>query len=133
MNLVVKYFSEIAIKSRPVRRRLVSHLVDNLRDLLRDVDPAAVVERAWDKLTVVSPNEDLAVRARAIDALRHAPGITYILEVNEYPLGTIEEIVERVLPAYAERLAGRTFAVRCKRSGHHDFTSVYLPLGVTLF
>jgi thiamine biosynthesis protein ThiI len=130
MNLVVKYFSEIAIKSRPVRRRLVSHLVDNLRDLLREVDPAAVVERAWDKLSVVSPTENPAVRAQVIDALRHAPGITYILEVNEYPLGTIEEIVERVLPAYGERLAGHTFAVRCKRSGHHDFTSVEVERAV---
>ena len=31
---------------------------------------------------------------------------------------------ERRALLYAERLAGRTFAVRCRRSGSHDFTSV---------
>lgn len=124
MQLVVKYFSEIAIKSKPVRRRFVAHLADNLRSMLQPIDLQVVVHRAWDKLRIESPSQDPTIRLRVVDALRHAPGITYVLEVNEYPLGTPEEIVERVLPVYRERLEGHTFAVRCKRSGHHDFTSV---------
>jgi thiamine biosynthesis protein ThiI len=59
-----------------------------------------------------------------IELMRNVPGITYILEVREHPLPPLEEIVERVLPVYAQRLEGRTFAVRCKRSGAHPFTSV---------
>ena len=62
--------------------------------------------------------------ARMVEAMRHVSGITYILEVREHPLPELEEIVDHVLPIYAEQLPGRTFAVRCKRNGTHDFTSV---------
>jgi thiamine biosynthesis protein ThiI len=56
--------------------------------------------------------------------MRHAPGITYILEVSEYPLPALESMIDKVLPVYVERLQGRTFAVRCKRTGSHAFTSM---------
>jgi thiamine biosynthesis protein ThiI len=124
MKFVVKYFPEITIKSKPVRRRFVGHLADNLRALLREIEPGVVVRRGWDKLQVETGCDEPAVLNRMVRAMRNAPGITYILEVNEYPLGELEDIADRVLPVYAERLAGRTFAVRCRRSGQHDFTSV---------
>jgi thiamine biosynthesis protein ThiI len=124
MKFVVKYFSEIAIKSKPVRRRFIGQLAENLRATLRDIDPAVAVHRGWDRLQVETSLEDEAVLAQMVQAMCHAPGITYVLEVSKHPLPALDEIVERVLPVYAERMAGRTFAVRCKRSGNHDFTSV---------
>ena len=123
MKFVVKYFSEIAIKSKPVRRSFIRKLTENLRVLLRDIDPAVAVHREWDKLQVETAQEDQLVLARLVEAMCNAPGITYVLEVSEHPLPEVSEIVERVLPVYAERLAGSTFAVRCKRTGVHDFTS----------
>jgi tRNA uracil 4-sulfurtransferase len=124
MKFVVKYFSEIAIKSKPVRRRFVDKLAENLRAVLRDIDSQVVVQKSWDKLRVETAERDPALIARMVEAMRNVPGITYILEVNEYPLPPLEEIVERVLPVYGSRLEGRNFAVRCKRTGHHPFTSV---------
>ena len=124
MKFVVKFFSEIAIKSKPVRRRFVGHLVENLRALLRDIDPEIAVHRGWDKLYVETQSTDPLVWSRLVGSMRNTPGITYILEVSEFPLGSMEDIVQRILPVYAERLAGSTFAVRCKRTGKHDFTSV---------
>ena len=124
MKFVVKYFSEIAIKSKPVRRRFVAHLARNLLEVLREVDPEVKVHRHWDKLRVESTLEDERDVARMVEVMRHVSGITYILEVREHPLPALEEIVDHVLPIYAELLLGRTFAVRCKRNGSHDFTSV---------
>lgn len=124
MKFVVKYFSEIAIKSKPVRRRFVSRLAGNLREVLRQVDTEVRVDRHWDKLLVVTTQEEPRVLARMVEAMRHVSGITYILEVNEYPLPALGEIADLVLPLYAERLAGRHFAVRCRRNGDHPFTSV---------
>jgi len=124
MKFVVKYFSEIAIKSKPVRRRFIGQLAENLRLRLRDIDTGVAVHRGWDKLQVETGQEDEGVLARMVAAMCHTPGITYVLEVAEYPLPDLDAIVERVLPVYAARLAGSTFAVRCKRSGVHDFTSV---------
>ena len=124
MQFVVKFFSEIAIKSKPVRRRFIRHLEENLRAVLRDIDPQVVLHRGWDKLRVETASEDPLLQARMVEAMRNSPGITYILEVQEHPLPALDDIVDKVLPVYAERLAGRTFAVRCKRNGEHDFTSV---------
>ena len=124
MKFVVKYFSEIALKSKPVRRRFIGQLTENLRAVLRDIDPAVAVHRGWDKLQVETGLEGQTVLARMVEAMCNAPGITYVLEVSEHPLPELGAIVERVLPVYAARLDGRNFAVRCKRTGTHDFTSI---------
>lgn len=129
MKLVVKFFSEIAIKSKPVRRRFVDKLAENVRAVLRDIDPAVEVRRHWDKLEIQCA-ADAASQRRMVEALAHVSGITYILEVQSHPLGELEDIVEHVLPVYAARLAGKTFAVRCKRSGQHAFTSVEVERAV---
>lgn len=124
MKFVVKFFSEIAIKSKPVRRRFLGQLTDNLRAVLRDIDPEVAIHRGWDKLQVISSTNKPDLLAQMVEAMRHISGITYILEVTEHPLQELDSIVEQVLPVYAQRLAGRTFAVRCRRSGQHGFTSV---------
>jgi len=124
MQFVVKYFSEIVMKSKPVRRRFVCQLEENLRAVLHDIDPAVVLQRSWDKLRVRSRQVDETVLARMVEAMCNTPGVSYVLEVREYPLPELDAISERVLPVYASQLAGRSFAVRCRRSGQHAFTSL---------
>jgi thiamine biosynthesis protein ThiI len=124
MQFVVKYFSEIAIKSKPVRRRFLRSLEANLRSVLRDIDPAVVLDRGWDKLRIETQVEDEATLSRMIETMCNTAGITYVLEVQEHPLPALEDIVELVLPVYAQRMTGKTFAVRCKRNGKHSFNSM---------
>ena len=64
MKFVVKYFAEIAIKSKPVRRRFVGHLVDNLRSLLPEFDPDVRVARQWDRLYIETGSDDPEVITR---------------------------------------------------------------------
>ncbi len=124
MQYVVKFFSEIAIKSKPVRQRFIRQLQDNLRAGLTEVDPHIDLRRGWDKLRVFTRLTAPADLARLLDVMRNTSGITYVLEVEEHPLPALPDIVEHVLPVYAGRLEGKTFAVRCKRTGDHAFTSV---------
>jgi thiamine biosynthesis protein ThiI len=124
MQYVVKFFSEIAIKSKPVRRQFVRRLVANLQAVLREIDPEIRLQREWDKVRIETDATEPAVLARLIEGMSNTSGITYILEVQTYPLPPLEDIVETVMPFYAERLQGKTFAVRCKRAGKHDFTSI---------
>ena len=77
MKFVVKLFPEITIKSKPVRRRFVSQLHENLRLVLREVDPAVDIRRGWDKLEVVSPG-DAALGARLVEAMGRVSGISSI-------------------------------------------------------
>ncbi|MBE9540237.1 MAG: tRNA 4-thiouridine(8) synthase ThiI [Proteobacteria bacterium] len=124
MKFIIKYFSEITIKSKPVRRRFVGQLADNLRSVLRDLDPDVVVHKQWDKLLVETAQSDEAVLQNMLEAMRNTPGITYILDVREHPLCPMDQIVTHILPIYQKRLSGKTFAVRCKRTGTHDFRSI---------
>lgn len=124
MLFLVKYFSEIAIKSKPVRRAFLRQLNENLNTVLRPIDPDIEVQRDWDKFFVRSAGHEPAQTARIVDAMCRVSGITYVMEVEEYPLPALEDIAAHVLPVYAERLRGKTFAVRCKRNGRHPFSSV---------
>ena len=121
MQFVVKYFPEITIKSRPVRQQMCRQLQNNLRRLLKPIDASVQVDAGWETLRVKVPGE--AQRQRVVATLQQTPGIAHSLEVVEYPLGDLADIAERVAALWAAPLAGRSFVVRCKRSGQHSFRS----------
>ena len=124
MKLIVKVFPEITIKSRPVRKRFIRQLSKNIRNVLKDIDPELKVDGVCDNLEVVTRIEDEKLQREIIDRLSCTPGITHFLQVEEYPLGDFDDIVEKCKAHYGHLLAGKRFAVRCKRGGHHDFTSM---------
>lgn len=124
MQFLIKFFPEITIKSRPVRKQLAKQLRDNLRILLKPIDPGIDIIREWDQLTVVIAGNDPARRDQIIEVLATTPGIAYFLDVQEYPLGDFADMYAKTAALWSERLRGKTFAVRCKRSGTHDFTSL---------
>lgn len=124
MQFVIKFFPEITIKSRPVRKQMAKQLRDNLRALLKPIDSAIEIIRDWDQLTVLTAGNDLSRRARIIEVLRHTPGIAYFLDVQEYPLADLDDIYAKTAALWLDRLRDKTFAVRCKRSGTHAFSSL---------
>ena len=126
MKFIAKLFPEITIKSRPVRRRLIQRLQTNLQILLQRVDERVKVSGQWDKVEVSIPGLDTELSARLVDEMQRVPGIQSIIEVQEYPLGDFEQVFQLTREAYADRLRGKTFKVRVRRSGDHDFTSVEL-------
>ncbi|TLX58757.1 tRNA 4-thiouridine(8) synthase ThiI [Stutzerimonas nosocomialis] len=124
MKLIVKVFPEITIKSRPVRKRFIRQLAKNIRAVLRDLDPALSVDGEWDNLEVETAVTEPRTLREMIERLRCTPGIGHFLEVHEYPLGDLDDIVEKCKAYYADRLPGKIFAVRCKRAGKHPFSSM---------
>ncbi len=124
IKFIVKFFPEITIKSKPVRRQFVRQLAGNVKQVLRDIDVNVDVKREWDKLVVSSNLTDPSVGPQLVDALGRISGIAYFLDVLEYPLGDFDDVLEKTKGVYESRLAGKTFAVRCKRAGRHDFKSV---------
>ncbi|MEE1924185.1 tRNA uracil 4-sulfurtransferase ThiI [Pseudomonas sp. 148P] len=124
MKLIVKVFPEITIKSRPVRKRFIRQLGRNIRAVLRELDPEVKVDGVWDNLEVVTRIEDEKVLREMTERLTCMPGIAHFLQVDEYPLGDFDDIVAKCKTHFGHLLAGKRFAVRCKRGGHHDFTSM---------
>lgn len=122
MKFVVKLFPEIIIKSKPVRRKFIKQLRDNLRKLLRPIDGAVQVERDWDRITITSDAGDEVMPA-IIEVLCNTPGIAHIEEVADSPYRDLHDIYQQTRDAVGDSLDGKRFAVRCKRTGSHDFTS----------
>ncbi len=124
MKFIVKFFPEITIKSRPVRKQFVKQLHVNLKRLLQVIDPAIHIERQWDQIVISSKLKDPAAITAITETLSNTPGIALFLDVLEFPLVDIHTIYEQTQALWGERLAGKTFSVRCKRSGKHDFQSL---------
>ena len=115
MQFIVKFFPEITIKSKPVRRQFAGRLARNLRRVFKAIDADVEVRRDWDKLVVTASDDDPALKREVVDALGRLPGIAWYLDVLEYPLGDFDDVAGRTEAVYGARLAGRRFAVRCKR------------------
>jgi len=123
MHFIVKVFSEIIIKSPPVRKRFIKQLRDNLRKLLADKGVNVDVQRDWEKIEILAPDADESVIAQVSEILAHTPGIANFSLINAYPVGDLEDIFQKVLPHWKDTLAGKTFCVRARRHGNHEFTS----------
>ncbi|HWV14194.1 MAG TPA: tRNA uracil 4-sulfurtransferase ThiI [Cellvibrio sp.] len=123
MHFIVKVFSEIIIKSPPVRKRFIKQLRDNLRKLLADVGVAVDVQRDWEKIEILAENADESVIAKVSEVLAHTPGIANFSLIKAYPVGDLDDIFQKVLPHWRDQLEGKTFCVRARRHGNHPFTS----------
>lgn len=121
---VLKLFPEITIKTRPVRKRFIRQLRKNIKSIIREIDAGVEVKGEWDALEVEPANADQLVLDRMATKLCCIPGIAVVLEVTRYPLPDMDGMFELVNEVCREQLKGKTFAVRCKRSGRHSFRSV---------
>ena len=122
MKFIIKLFPEIMIKSESVRKRFIKILTSNIRNvLLRETENVAVI-RNWDFIEVRAKVAEEA--PMVLNLLKRTPGIHHILEVEEYPFETMHDIFEQTLAQVREELEGKTFCVRVRRKGKHEFRSL---------
>jgi len=121
MKFIIKLFPEITIKSQSVRLRFIKILTGNIRNVLKHHDDSLAVVRHWDHIEVRSKNEEL--RSTIIDLLTRIPGIHHILAVEDRAYTDVHDIFEQTLELNRERIEGKTFCVRVKRRGKHEFSS----------
>lgn len=124
MLFLVKLFPEITIKTRPVRRRFIRQLRKNIRSVLYEFDSAVSITGEWDNLEVETLSADPETIALISERLACTPGIAKFLHVDKYPYTDMDAILDLALEYYREELTGKTFAVRCKRTGKHAFKSI---------
>ncbi|WP_189607515.1 tRNA uracil 4-sulfurtransferase ThiI [Saccharospirillum salsuginis] len=125
MLYTIKLHPEITIKTKPVRQLMTKSLAQNTRNVLRRIHPDVTVRNDWDSILVRTPDatED-RINEAIEEALECIPGIAFYNAVVDFPLGDFDDMVRDTLSVWREDLAGKTFCVRVKRSGHHDFSSV---------
>ncbi|RJT43093.1 tRNA uracil 4-sulfurtransferase ThiI [Rahnella woolbedingensis] len=121
MKFIIKLFPEITIKSQSVRLRFIKILSSSIRNVVRPHDETLAVVRHWDHIEVRSKDESKHDLIQEL--LCRIPGIRYVEEVEDRPYTDVHNIFEQTLEAYRSEVEGKTFCVRVKRRGTHDFTS----------
>jgi thiamine biosynthesis protein ThiI len=104
--------------------RFIRQLAKNIRAVLRDLDPAVVVNGVWDNLELETRVSDPKALKEMGERLTACRASRTFLQIDEYPLGDFDDIVEKCKQHYGDVLAGKIFSVRCKRAGKHPFSSM---------
>jgi len=120
-KFILKFFPEIMVKGSSAKKQMVGQLYNNLLKLFEEIEGEVQVKKFSDKIEVVTPIEQVD-KVRSI--LLNTSGIEQILEALQFDnMETLDEIKVQVGKIVAEELEGKTFVVRCKRSGKHPFNS----------
>lgn len=124
MKFIVKLQAEITIKSRPVRKRFTKILESNIKNVLRRIDEKVNTQSHWDSIEVNTSNNSEENRQKLIETLKCIPGIPTFIEVQQTDFTDLHDIYEKTLAVHAKTIENKTFCVRVKRSGEHDFNSI---------
>jgi thiamine biosynthesis protein ThiI len=129
LRLLVRLGGEVCTKSARTRRRFLGVLTRNARAALRRAGVPAEVRQEWTRLVVSTPEA-----AAARDALSRVFGVHSVHETLPVPFTCLPDLVEGLVPLYAERVAGRSFAVRARRRAPAPFRShdLAVELGAAL-
>ncbi|MBD8511770.1 tRNA 4-thiouridine(8) synthase ThiI [Photobacterium sp. WH77] len=124
MKFIVKPHPEIFVKSESVRKRFTKILECNIRIILQRLSDQVAVynRRSYIDVTV----KDDSLRDQVLTVLTQTPGIHHVLEVKQTGFTDMHDIFEQTLAHVGNELDGKTFCVRAKRVGKHDFTSIEL-------
>lgn len=121
MKFIIKLFPEITIKSRPVRKQFITQLKRNIKQTLSYHDVDSNVQGSWDNIEVNLKEEYSELKIRTL--LKNITGIHSILTVKEFSFETFDDILDVAKNVFSGVIEGKTFCVRVKRSGTHDFKS----------
>jgi len=120
-KFIIKFFPEIMVKGPAAKKQMVTQLFNNLRKLLSRITEEINVRKFLDKIEVVTPIENVT-ETRLI--LLRTPGIEQVLEALQFDkINTLDDIKVTVNNVMAHTIQNKTFVVRAKRSGTHDFKS----------
>jgi len=121
MSLILVRYNELGLKSPKVRRRFQSKLVKNIEEAFLKNKLECIIDSTWGRIYVHCDDIDSGT-----DILTRVFGISSV-SVVEKGSGSIDDIINSSLDYFGKKIQkGQTFAVRTRRYGTHDFTSMEL-------
>ena len=124
MKFIVKPHPEIFVKSESVRKRFTKILECNIRNIIKSRTESVAVLNRRDHIEVTAESDRFY--NETVEVLTRTPGIHHVLEVKQSDFSDLHDIFEQVLEMNRSNIEGKTFVVRAKRRGKHDFTSIEL-------
>jgi len=125
MKYIVKISPELTIKSRPVRKRSILLLKNNIKKHFEYENLKANVTWNWDRINIEWTDKKI------FSLLKNIPWISNFLEVDTFLLPENENdifdfILSKTIDYYLDKINNKSFVVRVKRSWEHNFKSVDL-------
>ncbi|MFW5968024.1 MAG: tRNA uracil 4-sulfurtransferase ThiI [Persicimonas sp.] len=108
---ILRLSGELCIKSSRVRSRFQDRLVHNIKEALERNEIDYELNRDWSRIDVASDDE------RAAEVLSRIFGLQGVVPAHLYSWETIDDILDIGEELYADRVAGKKFAVRARRVG----------------
>ncbi|MEP2789900.1 MAG: THUMP domain-containing protein, partial [Kangiellaceae bacterium] len=124
MKFVIKLFPEIIVKSRPVRKQFIAQLRKNLKKVLGPIVENPKLKGTWDFIELDIDEHEESLESLVLARLQSTPGIEFILKVNEHQFNSVEDICQIAVKEFSQKIDGKSFCVRVKRSGKHPFSSI---------
>jgi tRNA uracil 4-sulfurtransferase len=115
--ILVRLGGEVTIKSARTRNAFLRRLRRNVRDALTAAGIDHRLEPAWGRLFV------RASSPMALPVLARVFGISSVSLVTDEVEADLDVIVHTARERFTHTVEGRTFAVRARRAGRHEFTS----------
>jgi thiamine biosynthesis protein ThiI len=112
---LLRLAGEIAVKGRGTRLHFLHRLQGNLESALASTGVAYKIERDWSRFVVEAP------RGAALEVLPNVFGISSLSAVERRPWLTVDDVIAAGEELFADRVAGKSFAVRARRGGDKRF------------
>ncbi len=120
MSVLLVRYSEIGLKSAPVRRRFENQLKDNMLSMLMEDGVEALVTKNGARYYVEATEPDAAVAS-----LRRVFGVGSISVAEECDSSRMEDICSKAAEYSRSRIStGQSFAVKARREGSQGYTSM---------
>lgn len=121
-------YSEIGLKGKSTRNSMELRLIKNMKFAIRKNNIHGEFYRERGRIYAIT---DL----HAENSLENVMGIKSFSEVFFMTFKDPKEIISEVTHIFSEKVSGKTFASRVRRSGNHNFTSIEMDrmIGDALF
>ena len=120
MSILLVRYSEIGLKSAPVRRRFENQLKDNILSMLMEDGVEALVTKNGARYYIEATDPDAAVAS-----VRRVFGVGSISVAEECASSRMEDICAKAAEYSRSRISeGQSFAVKARREGSQGYTSM---------
>ncbi len=142
MKIIIKPFSEIMIKSKPVRKRYMQILQTNIARSLKMLDENIKTHLFYDKLEVntqfwATTSQEENLKKSIIKKLWYISGVESFIDVESFEIKkeliekeenkqVFDFIFQKAKDFYLNKITNKTFVARVKRNWKHNFRSIDL-------
>ncbi len=128
MATLLARMDEIILKKKNTRKFFVRKLIRNVKKALETCSlTEGSVSQDQGRLLISVPEEKVS---ETVNVLKRVFGIVSISQVETATFSTFNEIISKAEALFKNKIEGKTFSVKVKRVGKHDFTSLSLTKSI---